>query len=55
MKGWKETTTGVRTFSKLPKNAQKYIRRIEKTLGIPVDIISTGQRRDELIILNAQF
>ena len=55
MKGWKETTTGVRKFSKLPKNAQKYIRRIEKTLGVPVDIISTGQRRDELIILNEQF
>jgi adenylosuccinate synthase len=55
MQGWKESTTGVRKFSQLPRNAQRYIRRIEKTLGIPVDVISTGQRRDELIILNEQF
>ena len=55
MQGWKESTTGVRKFSQLPRNAQRYIRRIEKTLGIPVDVISTGQRRDELILLNKQF
>jgi adenylosuccinate synthase len=55
IQGWKESTTGVRKFSQLPRNAQKYIGKIEKTLGIPVDVISTGQRRDELIILNKQF
>lgn len=53
--GWKESTVGIKSFDKLPKNAQKYIRKIEDALGIPVDIISTGQRRDELIMLKEQF
>ncbi len=55
MAGWNESTTGVKKFEKLPANAQKYIKKIEDTLGVGVDIISTGQRRDELIIVRDQF
>lgn len=55
MDGWRETTTGIREFEKLPKNAQRYIRKIEDMLDVPVDIISTGRRRDELIIMKDQF
>ena len=55
VEGWKEGTTGIREFKRLPENAQRYIRKIEDILGVPVDIISTGQRRDELIILRDEF
>lgn len=55
MDGWKESTIGIKKFEKLPKNAQKYIRTIEDTLSVSVDMISTGQSRDELIMLNGQF
>jgi adenylosuccinate synthase len=55
MEGWKENTIGIKKFEKLPKKAQNYIRKIENTLGITVDVISTGQRRDELIMLRKQF
>ncbi|MCL5021871.1 MAG: adenylosuccinate synthase [Nitrospirae bacterium] len=55
MEGWNESTVGIKRFEKLPKNAQKYIRRIEETLGVKVDMISTGQRRNELIVLRNQF
>lgn len=55
MEGWKESTTGIREFKKLPENARKYVRKVEDTLGVGVDLISTGQRRDELIILKEQF
>jgi adenylosuccinate synthase len=55
VEGWKEGTTGIREFKRLPENAKRYIRKIEDTLGVPVDIISTGQRRDELIIFRNQF
>ena len=55
MEGWKESTIGIKRFEKLPKNAQRYIRRIEKSLGVSVDVISTGQRRDELIMVRGQF
>ncbi|HET6516396.1 MAG TPA: adenylosuccinate synthase [Thermodesulfovibrionales bacterium] len=55
MEGWEESTTGIKRFDDLPEKARRYIKRIEDTLGIPIDVISTGQRRDELIILNEQF
>lgn len=53
--GWKEITLGIKEFSKLPANARKYIKTIEKMLGIKVQIISTGQKRDEIIVLKEQF
>jgi len=31
------------------------MKKIEKLLGVKVHIISTGQRRDELILLKEQF
>lgn len=55
MDGWKESTTGIKRFKYLPKNASLYIKRIEETLGVRVDLISTGQRRDELITINGLF
>ena len=55
MAGWKESTTGITRFEALPKNARLYIKRIEETLGVSVDLISTGQRRDELITINRVF
>ncbi|HMK42987.1 MAG TPA: adenylosuccinate synthase [Dissulfurispiraceae bacterium] len=53
--GWKASTCGATRFDQLPKNAQAYIRKIEQLLQVPIDIVSTGQKRDEIIILNEQF
>jgi adenylosuccinate synthase len=53
--GWKSSTIGATRFDQLPKNAQAYIRKIEEHLQRPVDVISTGQKRDEIIIVNDQF
>jgi adenylosuccinate synthase len=53
--GWKESTLGIKDFNRLPLNAKKYIRTIEKMLGLKVHIISTGQKRDEIIVLKEQF
>jgi adenylosuccinate synthase len=55
IKGWKESTLGIRDFGKLPKKAQAYIMRIEKLIGVKTAIISTGQKRDELILLQEPF
>jgi len=55
MRGWRTNTLGLREFKKLPKPAQAYIRMIEKILGVQVHIISTGQRRHELITRKEQF
>jgi adenylosuccinate synthase len=53
--GWKESTTGIRDFSGLPGAAQDYIKTVGRLLGVEVQMISTGQKRDELITLNKQF
>lgn len=54
-KGWSESTIGIKEFDKLPENARKYIKTIERMLKVKVQIISTGQKRDEIIILKEQF
>lgn len=53
--GWHESTVGARRVSDLPKNAQAYIKYIEATVEVPVDIISTGPDREETIILRHPF
>ncbi|CDZ16308.1 Adenylosuccinate synthetase [Candidatus Johnevansia muelleri] len=53
--GWKESTLGVCNFDKLPYNAINYIYFIEKELGIPIDIISTGPERLQTIFLSNPF
>ena len=42
-------------YEELPENARRYIRWIEERLGIGADMISTGQRRDELIVTRENF
>lgn len=54
-KGWKESTEGITEFGKLPVHARSYIRKIEELIGVNVAIVSTGQKRDELIMVQEQF
>ncbi|MBT9165190.1 MAG: Adenylosuccinate synthetase [candidate division WS2 bacterium] len=53
--GWKEPTSGVKTYESLPENARKYLKKIEEEIGINVQLISTGEERDSSIILENQF
>jgi adenylosuccinate synthase len=48
--GWKTSTSGIREFAKLPKQAQEYILFIEKFTGVPVRLIGTGQAREDIIV-----
>jgi adenylosuccinate synthase len=54
-KGWKESTEGITDFRRLPRHAQAYIRTIEELIGVKTVIVSTGQKRHELIVLQKQF
>ena len=47
--GWESSTVGITEFDSLPKNAKTYIETIEKLTDTPIDIISTGPARDEII------
>lgn len=48
--GWKENTAGIKDYENLPPNAKKYLQFIEDSLKVKIQIISTGQKRDEIII-----
>jgi adenylosuccinate synthase len=53
--GWSESTVGVKSIDGLPVNARAYLKRIEDTVGAPIDIISTGPDRSETIVLKDPF
>ena len=47
--GWETSTTGIRSFERLPKNAQTYLKFIEKVTKVPVQLIGTGPGREDMI------
>jgi adenylosuccinate synthase len=53
--GWTETTSGVRNYARLPKNAKGYLRRIEELAATPIDIVSIGPDRDQTIVLRNPY
>lgn len=50
MKGWKTSTQGIREWKKLPKEAREYVEFIEKSSGVPIRLIGTGQAREDMIV-----
>jgi len=54
-KGWKTSTRGIKKLKDLPKQARAYIDHISEALNVTIDIISTGQRRDEVVIVRNPF
>jgi adenylosuccinate synthase len=49
--GWQEDISGARTFEELPKNAQEYVRFLEKVSGAQISAIGVGQDRNATISL----
>jgi len=47
--GWKTDISGCRTFEDLPKNAQDYVRFLEKVSGARISAIGVGQDRNATI------
>ena len=55
MPGWEGTTAGARSWSQLPAQAIKYVRRIEELIGAPVALLSTSPERDDTILVHDPF
>lgn len=49
MPGWTEVIDDVRSFAKLPKAAQNYVKRLEELAGSPIRYIGVGRARDAMI------
>ena len=47
--GWTAPTAGATDIKQLPKQALAYVRRIEELVRCPIDLISTGPKREESI------
>jgi adenylosuccinate synthase len=50
--GWAEEIDGIRRFEELPGSAQRYVRRLEELLALPIGLVSVGRRREQTILLS---
>lgn len=55
MEGWNASTAGISEYNALPDKAKRYIERIQALIGVDINIISTGFRRNETILLKKVF
>ncbi|MBD3754680.1 MAG: adenylosuccinate synthase [Gammaproteobacteria bacterium] len=55
MPGWKTSTVGIQSWDALPDAAKNYIRLLEKEVGVPVSILSTGPDRAETLVIEDPF
>ena len=55
MDGWNEPTVGVTQLSQLPKEAMRYVKRLEELIECPIRLISTGPNREETIHIEPLF
>ena len=53
--GWSDSTAGARSWSDLPGEAVKYVRRIEELIRTPVALLSTSPERDDTILVTDPF
>ena len=49
--GWKEDISKIKSFNKLPKNCQKYVKFIEKYLQVKIKIVSVSPERKASIFV----
>ena len=52
MPGFEEDVSGVRRFDDLPLNARNFVRAIEAECGVPVELVSVGPSREQVIRLD---
>ena len=48
--GWRASTAGALSWDDLPAAARDYVAFLQDQLGAPVEIVSTGPRREETIV-----
>jgi adenylosuccinate synthase len=48
--GWSDDITGVTRIGHLPGAARAYVKRIEASLGAPVECVSVGPERSQLAV-----
>ncbi|MGH7762648.1 MAG: adenylosuccinate synthase [Candidatus Dormibacteraceae bacterium] len=49
MPGWQTDIGGARHWDDLPKTCRAYIERIGELIGVPIELVGTGPRRDQFV------
>ena len=49
--GWQEDISKVRRWKDLPRNAQRYLKRLEALMETPIKIVSVGSERNQTIFI----
>jgi adenylosuccinate synthase len=47
--GWQAPTEDIRKLQDLPRNARAYLERLEEITGAPIEMVSVGTRRSQII------
>ncbi len=55
MPGWAGSVAAINTVADLPKEAQAYMDRLVELIGVPVDLLSFGVRREQTVQLTNPF
>ena len=50
LSGWKESTYQIQKFHELNQDAKNFIDKVEEISGIPVVMVSTGPKREDIIV-----
>jgi len=53
--GWTEDISKITDADALPKNAKRYLARMEELTGVTVSVVSIGPERDHTIVFNSPF
>jgi adenylosuccinate synthase len=48
--GWQIDTTGCRSWAELPDQARAYVERLEALAGVPINHVSVGPERTQMIV-----
>ncbi|MCL1936352.1 MAG: adenylosuccinate synthase [Defluviitaleaceae bacterium] len=51
--GFKKDIRDIRTFGKLPKEAQNYIKYLEEKIGVSITFVSNGPEREQMVDMNS--
>jgi adenylosuccinate synthase len=49
--GWRTSTREARSWDELPEAARAYLRRLSELAGAPIEMVSVGPAREQLIVL----
>eukprot|EP00747_Dinoflagellata_sp_TGD_P038895 gnl/TRDRNA2_/TRDRNA2_139946_c1_seq1.p1 gnl/TRDRNA2_/TRDRNA2_139946_c1~~gnl/TRDRNA2_/TRDRNA2_139946_c1_seq1.p1 ORF type:complete len:136 (+),score=31.19 gnl/TRDRNA2_/TRDRNA2_139946_c1_seq1:24-410(+) len=52
LEGWSEDISTCTDWNELPKNAQRYVMRIQELIGIPVSWVGVGPDRRSMLRVN---